>query len=103
MNVNMLKDRVQIQLRVATQTATGETVIWTPVAYRYALRIPLKVESRATYQQLNSVVTDKFVFSKGAVSLSVGNNRILHGSKTYELVEPPQTIGNSIVVVVKEV
>ena len=100
---NTLKVRVQIQVRTAVLTSMGETVTWKPVANRYALRVPLSVEARAVYQQMNSVVTDKFVFSKGAVNLTLGNNRIVYGSKTYDPVEPPQTIGNSIVVVVKEV
>jgi len=100
---NALKDRVQIQLRVATQTAMGETVTWTPVADRHACVIPLDARAIAQYQQLNSEVSHKVIFSKGAVSLSLGNNRILHGSKTYEPVGPTQIIGESMVVMVKEV
>lgn len=102
-SANLLRDRVQIQVRTTTHTALGETVVWKPVASRYARVIPLKAEARAAYQQLNSVVSHKIIFSKGAVSLSLGDNRILHGSKTYEPVEPPQVIGDSIVVVVREV
>lgn len=99
----MLKDRVSIQVRTATTTAMGETVVWKPVSNRYARVIPLDARARAVYQQLKSEVSHKIIFSKGAVSLSLGNNRILHGSKTYEPIEPPQTIGNSITVMVKEV
>ena len=103
MLANILKDRVTIQLRVATQTAMGETVVWTPVQKLHALKIPLKAEARAVYQQMNSVVTDKFVFRKGVISLSLGNNRILHGSKTYEPVEPSQIVGNATIIICKEV
>lgn len=100
---NLLRDRVQIQVKTITRGPLGETIIWKPVATRYARIVPLKAEARAAYQQLNSVVSHKIVFNKGAVDLSLGNNRILHGSKIYEPVEPPQIIGNQIVIVVKEV
>ena len=99
---NMLKDRVTIQLRVTTQTVLGETVVWTPVSSVYALKISLDARARVVYMQMKSEVTDKFIFRKGTVSLTLGNNRIQHGSKTYEPVEPPQTIGNTIVVITKE-
>ena len=98
----MLKDRVTIQLRTATQTSLGETIIWTPVEKRYARVIPLDARARAVYQQLQSQVTHKIVM-RGVVSLSLGNNRILHGSKTYEPIEPVLAIGNVTVAMVKEV
>lgn len=103
MNANILKDRVQIQVRTVTMGATGETVVWKPVACKHARVIPLRAEARAAYQQLNSVVSHKIVFNKGAVDLTLGNDRILHGSKTYEPVEPTQDINNTTVVAVKEV
>lgn len=102
-STNLLKQRVQIQIRSSTITAIGEAIVWSPSAARYARIVPLKAEARAVYQQMNSVVSHKIIFSKGVVSLSLGNNRILHGSKIYEPVESPQTIGNSMVVMVKEV
>ena len=102
MTLNILKDRVQIQLRVSSQTALGESVIWTPVETRHALVIPLDVEARAVYQQLQSIVTHKIIFNKG-ISLSLGNNRILHGSKTYEPVEPTQEIDNSTIIMAREI
>jgi len=103
MLTNTLQSRVQIQLRVATIGATGETIDWKPVSDRFARIIPLRAEARAVYQQMNTVVTHKIIFTKGTVDLNIGNNRIKHGSKTYELVEPPQIIGNSIIIMVKEV
>lgn len=99
---NLLRDRVQIQVRVATQTATGETVIWTPVETRYARVVPLDAQARAVYQQLQSQVTHKVVM-RGSVTLNLGNNRLLWGSKTLEPVEPVQEVGNASVVMVKEV
>lgn len=100
---NALKDRVIIQLRVATQTALGETVVWTPVSSRYACVIPLDARARAIYMQNKSEVTHKIIFRKGAVTLTLGNNRIKHGSKTYKPMEPTADIGSSMVVMVKEV
>ncbi len=99
---NILKDRVTIQLRVATRTATGETIIWTPVETRHARVIPLDARARAVYMQMQSFVTHKVIFRE-SISLSLGNNRILHGSKTYEPVEPTQEIDNSTTVICKEV
>lgn len=100
---NILKDRVQIQLRVAIQTAMGETVIWAPVEVRHARVIPLDARARAVYQQMQSEVTHKVIF-RGSVSLSLGNNRLSWGSKTLEPVEPVQVLDNSTsVVMVKEV
>ena len=91
-----------IQLRVSTQTATGETVTWTPVERRHALVIPLDAAARAVYQQLQSQVSHKVIFG-GSVSLSLGDNRLLWGDKTLEPVEPVREIGHTSIVMVKEV
>lgn len=99
---NILRDRVVIQLRTATQTATGETIIWTPVETRHARVVPLDAAARAVYMQMKSEVSHKVIF-RGSVSLSLGNNRLLWGSKTLEPVEPVQAIDNSTVVMVKEI
>lgn len=99
---NILKDRIRIQLRTATQTALGETVIWTPVETRHARVIPLDAKARAVYMQMQSEVTHKVIF-RGSVSLTLGNNRLLWKDKTLEPVEPTAEIGNSTIVMVKEV
>ena len=100
---NILKDKVQIQLRVATLGATGETVTWSPVEKRHARVIPLDAAARSVYMQMKSVVTHKVIF-RGSVSLSLGKNRMLwKDDKTLELAEPPQEIGNTTVVLVREV
>lgn len=99
---NMLKDRVTIQLRTATQTSTGETIIWTPVETRHARVIPLDARARAVYMQMQSVVSHRVIF-RGSVSLSLGNNRLLWKDKTLEPVEPVFEVDNSSVVMVKEV
>lgn len=99
---NMLKDRVIIQVKTTTQTALGETVIWKPVETRYARVIPLDAKARAVYMQMQSIVTHKVIF-RGSVSLNLGNNRLLWGSKTLEPVEPPQLLNDTTIVMVKEV
>ena len=98
---NILKDRIQIQLRVAIQTAMGETVTWVPVQTRYARVVPLDAKARAVYQQLHSEVSHKVEF-RGTVNISLGNNRMLWKDKTLEPVEPVQEIGNASVVMSKE-
>ena len=102
MITNTLKDRVQIQLRTATQTAMGETIIWTPVETRYARVVPLDAAARAVYQQLQSQVSHKVIF-RGSVTLSLGNNRLLWGTKVLEPIEPTQSIENMTVAICKEV
>lgn len=98
---NTLKDRIQIQLRTATQTALGETVVWSPVETRYARVTPLSVRARAQYQQLHSEATHQIEL-RGAVSLNLGSNRFKWGSKTLEPVEPPIFLKNTTLIAVKE-
>lgn len=99
---NALRDRVSIQFRFAVQGALGETIIWTPVEMKHCRVIPLDVKAIAIYQQMQSEVTHKVVFRE-SVSLSIGNNRLLWKDKILEPVEPPQSVGNATVVMVKEV
>ena len=99
---NTLKDRIQIQLRNATLTSTGETVVWTPVETKFARVIPLSVRARAFYQALHSEATHQIVL-RGAVSLNLGSNRFKWGDKTLEPVEPPKLVKNTTLIAVKEV
>lgn len=99
---NVLKDRVIIQVKTAVRTALGQTEVWKPVETRHARVIPLDTRARLSYMQLKSEVTHRIMF-RGSVSISLGNNRLLHGAKTYELVEPPQVVENTTIVLVKEV
>lgn len=102
MLVNVLTDFIIIQKKNVSQTATGETVVWTPVDTRYALVIPLDAKARAVYQQLKSEVSHKVIL-RGSVSLSLGNNRLLWNDKILEPVEPAQKIDNATIVICKEV
>lgn len=102
MLANLFRDRVTIQVRIATPTAMGETVVWRPVNKRYARVIPLDAKAQAIYQQLKSEVSHKVIF-RGTVGLSLGNNRILWGNKTLEPVGPEQIMNGSTIIMVKEV
>jgi len=64
--------------------------------------IPLSVQARAEYQQLNTFASHKIVFEKG-ITLNLADYRFKHLDKTYEPTEPPITIENNTTVVVKEV
>ncbi len=98
----LLKDRVTIQVRTATLTAMGETVVWKPVQKKYALVIPLDARARASYQQLQSQVTHKVIF-EGSVSLSLADNRILWKDKTLEPVEPAEERGKKTIIMTREI
>ena len=98
---NLLRDRVQIQVKTVTQTALGQTVTWKPVETRHARVIPLDAKARAVYQQLQSEVSHRIVM-RGAVSLNLGSNRFKWGDKTLEPVEPPQIIDGNTTIAVKE-
>ena len=98
----LYKDRVTIQVRTATQTSMGETVVWRPVEKRYALVTPLDAKARAVYQQLQSEVTHEVKF-RGSVTLNLDNNRLLWKAKTLEPVMPTEEKGNSTVVMVREI
>lgn len=99
---NILKDRVQIQLRTAEQTATGETIVWSPVETRHARVIPLDVRTIASYQQLNTVVSHK-VLLRGTIEVNLGGHHIIHGSKTYEPQSSAKHYDGITEIVVREV
>jgi hypothetical protein len=102
MLTNLLKDRVLVVDKTATQGALGATVYKSPNHYHYALVRPLSVQARASFQQLDSLVTHEVLF-RDEVTISLGQHQIKHGSKTYEPVEPPKLIEHITVVAVKEI
>jgi len=101
MQVNLFKDRIQIQQKTITQTATGETVVWKPIQTRYGRKIPLDAKARIQYQQMKSEVTHKMIF-KDEVTLSLGTYRFYHGGNIYEPIDPPVNLANNTVILVKE-
>jgi len=101
MQVNLFKDRIQIQQKTVTQTATGQTVIWKPIQTKYGRKIPLDTKTRIQYQQLKSEVSHKMIFKDG-VTLDLGTYRFYHGGNTYEPIDPPVSLANNTVILVKE-
>ena len=75
--------RVLIQEKVATQTALGQTMVWKPVAQYYCRKVPLSVSAVARYQQLNTEVTDRFIF-KGSPDIDLGVHRLVFGGRIYQ-------------------
>jgi len=98
---NALTDRIRIQVRTATLGATGMTEVWKPVEARFARVVPLDAKARAVYQQMQSEVTHKIIL-RGAVSLTLGDNRFLWKDKTLTPVGPTQELDNTTVIMVKE-
>jgi hypothetical protein len=74
---------VLLQTATITVGAVGQTVTWSAGTSYYARRVPLDVKTIAAYQDLATVVTDKFIFA-GNVTVQIGKNRIVDGAKTYE-------------------
>jgi head-tail adaptor len=97
---NILKDKIQIQVKTTTQTAMGQTVTWKPVQDVYARVIPLSVQTRASYQQLNSKVSYQVVI-KGTITLN-SDYRFKWKDKTLTPAEPPKYIKETTVIMVNE-
>lgn len=94
---NSKKCRVILRRISTTAGALGQSRIYTPIGFYYALVRPLDAKAQAAYQQLGSVVTHEVVFS-GVVDISLGENDILWGAKKLSLVTPPKVMsGNTIV------
>lgn len=101
MLTNFKKDRVLIRAISQTQGALGRTLLYTPAGYKYASVKPLDAKAQAAYQQMGSVVTHEVQFS-GQVSLALGANDIVWGSKILTLVTPPKVVsGNTVVAVIE--
>lgn len=97
------KDKVHVQVKTTTQTSLGETVVWKPVGAKWARVIPLTARERIVFMQNQSETTHRIHFKAGTVSITLGNNRINHGSKTYEPTGPTLTHGEDLSVEVKEI
>ena len=80
---NVLKDKCNLYLKASTLGAKGETVTWSLVDSYWCKRIPLSVTAQAAYQQLNTVVTDRFIIA-GTITIGLGTHKIIHNSITYE-------------------
>ena len=83
MLASVLKDRVQLQERTTVSGPLGQTETWKLVRMLYGRRIPLDVKAIAQYQQLDTQVSDKYIF-RDTVTIELGKHRLLHGSKIYK-------------------
>lgn len=79
-----LRQRVLLQEKSVTSGAMGSTVVWKPVGSYYARVIPLDVRTVAQYQQLGTQVTHK-VLLRGTVEVNLGEHRMVHGDRTYQV------------------
>ena len=93
-------DIVQLETRTTVQTSLGQTEAWKPVQRLYTRVIPLSVQTRASYQQLNSKVSYQVVI-KGIVTLD-SDYRFKWKDKTLTPAEPAKHIKNMTVIVVSE-
>ncbi|MCK9629785.1 MAG: head-tail adaptor protein [Bacteroidales bacterium] len=97
----MMKEQLLVEERTATMDSNGETVVWNPVQRRHAEVIPLSVQARAAYFQLNSVVSHRVIF-KGLCTVRLGDHRFVWGAKTLIPAAPPEIINGNTVVMVRE-
>lgn len=102
MIANTLKSKIQLQEKNISQGALGQTITWKPVQNLYGRRIPLDVRAIDQYQQLNTVVTDKYIF-RGTVEINIGQHRLVHGARTFEPQSSAKHFDGVTEVVVKEV
>jgi head-tail adaptor len=102
MKSGMLKQRVYIQQKDITQGALGQTITWKPVRDVYARVIPLKVQTIAQFQQLNTKVSH-MIHMRGTVNIDLGDYRILHKDKVYEPRQSAKHFEDMTEVVVEEI
>ena len=99
MLTDLLKTKALVQVKTVTRGPLGQTEEWDDVDSYWCRRVSVDVATRAAYQQLHTVVTDKFIFG-GILDLKLGQYRIIHDGKTYALAESAQYIeGNTTVLV----
>ena len=79
----VLKDKCSLYLKASTLSAKGEAVTWSLVGSYWCRRIPVSVATQSQYQQLNTVVTDRFIIA-GTITIGLGTHKIVHNSITYE-------------------
>lgn len=101
MLTNFLKTKATIQIKTAIPSALGQMEEWDDVGSYWCRRMSVDVATKAAYQKLNTVITDKFIF-RSILDLRLGQHRIIHKGKTYELVESAQHIEGNTTVAVSE-
>lgn len=99
--INAKKSRVLLRKKTITNGALGQTETIAPVGWKYAAVIPLDAKAMVAYQQLNSIVSHRVIFS-GKVDIEIGTYDILWGDKVLTPVGPVQIIDGDTVLVVSE-
>lgn len=92
---------VLLQTATITVGAVGQTVTWSAGDSYRARRIPLDTKTIAAYQQLSTVVTDKYIFA-GNVTIELGQHRIIDGTNTYEPAATAMHTDEATIVIVRK-
>lgn len=100
MLTNFLKTKCTIQKKEATRDHLGENITWEDGDTLWCRKVSVDVKTRTAYMQLNTDVTDKFIF-RGEVALNIGSHRIKIEDVIYELVESAQFIDGVTVVLTR--
>jgi len=97
----LLTDKCAIYLKSSTLGAKGETATWGAASYYWCRKISLSVDAIASYQQLHTQVTDKFII-EGTVTIGLGTHKIVYNSVTYEPQATARYFNNMTEVVVRK-
>lgn len=98
---NILQDKCTLYLKDSTLGATGEAVTWDLVASYWCRKIPLSVSAQSAYQQLKTLVTDRFIL-EGNITIGLGTHKIVYNEITYEPQSSAKHEGNITEVIVRE-
>lgn len=101
MITNVFTDKCTLYLKVSTMSAKGEAVSWSEVASYWCKKMPVSVASRAVYQQLNTLITDRFLID-GTLTIGLGTHKIIYDSTTYEPQASAKYFNNITEVIVRE-
>jgi len=99
---NTLKDKCTLQTKSVTSGALGDVETWSGTTTYWCRKVPVDVKTITAFMQLNTEVDCRFILG-GELTIELGNHRIIHKGKTYELVTSAQDIEGNTSVLVKEV
>ena len=89
-----LRDRIEVQLRTRTRSATGHTDgPWIPSVEVWGLVIPAGVSNLARYGQLKNSETTHLIIVRDRQAWEVDKTRFVCGSDTFEPLERPMYLG----------
>jgi len=99
---SFLRTKCTVQEKTTEAGHLGDSVTWADGDSYWCRRVSVDVATRNAYMQQGTVVTDKFFFS-GTLELQFGQHRIVHDSKTFELVESAQHLDNTTIVLARQI